>query len=150
MGHIARNLNRAKGLPAAANAAWTRLKDGCTPVKTDEGFLDDLAQKLGKLIEVERKRVKLTQEDVAARLGVSQNAVTGWERAIRHGSLHLSTILALEDLFALPRGVFLQRMGLMSDYPDFEAVVLANMKLNEEQKDALVRLYRVMVNRNGD
>lgn len=116
----------------------------------DNKALDELARKLGKLIEVERKRVGLTQEDVAARLGVSQNAVTGWERAVRHGSLHLSTILALEDLFALPRGTFLQRMGLMSEYPDFESVVLANTKLSDDQKDALARLYRVMINRTGD
>lgn len=112
-------------------------------VPTD--VLDALARRLGRLIETERKRLDLTQEDVASRLGVSQNAVTGWERAVGHGALHLSTLLAIEELFRLERGVLLQRLGLVSSVPDFKAVVLANLRLSDEQKDALIRLYDVMV-----
>jgi transcriptional regulator with XRE-family HTH domain len=104
----------------------------------------DLAKMLGSLIETERKRLGLTQEYVAERMDVSQNAVTGWERAVGDGALKVPLLLKLEQLFRLPRGTIFQRLGIMPEVPEFEAVVLANMRLTGEQKDALVRLYRVM------
>ncbi len=107
-------------------------------------LLDHLAKRVGRVIEDERKRLNLTQEELADRLGVSQNAVTNWERAAGHGALHLGTILALEATFGLDQSAILKRMGLMSSVPDMEAVILANVKLSGEQKDALIRLYRVM------
>ena len=103
-----------------------------------------LARALGRLIETERKRLDMSQEDLAERLGVSQNAVTTWERATRHGALYLPVILSLEKLFGLDEGVLLQRLGVISAYPDFEAVVLASLVLTSTQKDALIGVYRAM------
>jgi transcriptional regulator with XRE-family HTH domain len=116
-----------------------------TTLLRDDPQFDDLAKMLGKLIETERKRVGLTQEDLAERMGVSQNAVTGWERAVGQGALHLITILTLEDVFALPRSALLQRLGLLASHqPDFEAVVLANLALTPRQKNAIIDVYRAM------
>ena len=116
-----------------------------TTALRDDPQLDELTRRLGRLIEAERKRAGMTQEDVAGRLGVSQNAVTGWEKAARGGALHLSVILALEQLFGLPQGTMLQRLGLMPSTPDFEAVVLSNLLLEPEQKEALIGVYRAMI-----
>lgn len=114
-------------------------------LRADSHQMDALAQALGRIIETERKRLGLTQEDVAEQLGVSQNAVTGWERAARHGALNLGTIISLEQLFKLPRGTILQRLGMMPAAPDVEAVILNHALLKPEQKEALISVYRAML-----
>lgn len=106
--------------------------------------LDDLAIALGKIIVAERKRLRMTQEDLAERLHVSQNSITSWERAAgAHGGLHLRVILALEDAFGLPRATILSRLGLTPQEPDFEAVVLALFK-RDDQREALMSVYRAL------
>lgn len=109
--------------------------------KTEEA---DLAKALGVLIESERKRRGMTQEQMAEVMGVSQNAVTGWERGVSDGALRVPLLLRLEQVFCLPSGTILQRLGVMPEVPEFEAVVLANLRLTSDQKDALVRVYRAM------
>ena len=39
-------------------------------------------EKIGKFIALTRKRVNLTQEELAEKLGVSKNAVSKWERGL--------------------------------------------------------------------
>ena len=113
--------------------------------RKEAGHLEtELARALGALIEAERKRHGMTQEALAAEMGVSQNAITSWERGAIASALRLPVILQLEKVFRLPRGALLQRLGVLPQAPDFEAVVLANLALNEEQKEALIRLYRAM------
>lgn len=116
-----------------------------TTALRDNPRLDELAQALGQILETERKRHEFSQEYVASSLGVSQNAVTGWERASGQGALHLSIILAMEDLFGMPSGTIIQRLGLMPTTPDFEAVVLTHLLLKPEQKEALIGVYRAML-----
>ena len=107
-------------------------------------LLDDLAIALGQIIVAERKRLRMTQEDLAARMKVSQNAITSWERASgSHGALHLRVILALEDTFGLGRGALLGRLGLTPQEPDFEAVVLSLFK-RDDQREALMSVYRAL------
>src|SRR5690606_20594305 len=113
--------------------------------RKEAGHLEtELARALGALIEAERKRHGMTQEALAAEMGVSQNAITSWERGAIASALRLPVILQLEEVFRLPKGALLHRLGGLSRAPDFEAVVLANPALNEEQNEALNRHYRAM------
>src|SRR5690606_17021743 len=104
----------------------------------------ELARALGALIEAERKRHGMTQEVLAAEMGVSQNAITSWERGAIASALRLPVIVPLEDVLRLTRGALLKRLGALPQTPDFEAVVLTNMGINEKQKEAMIRLYRAM------
>lgn len=107
-------------------------------------LLDDLAVALGRIIVSERKRLRMTQEDLAAKLGVSQNAITSWERAAgAHGALHLRVILSLEDAFGLERAALLSRLGLTPQTPDFEATVMSLFK-RDDQREALMSVYRAL------
>jgi len=106
----------------------------------------ELSAALGALIKAERERRDWTAAQLAERLGMRQSGVSTWENGGRHfGGLHIHNVMALEDVFELPRGAIFKRLHAVEDDTDFETFVMSRRELNLAQKGAFRELYRAFV-----
>lgn len=106
---------------------------------------------LGKLIEEERVGRDWTQADLAQLLGMRQSGVATWEKGPPgFGALHTYNIMALEDVFEMPRGAILYRLRAVidGDEIDFETYVMSRRELRTDQKVIFRDLHRVMVTKD--
>jgi transcriptional regulator with XRE-family HTH domain len=107
----------------------------------------ELSAKLAAIIEAERDKRGWTQEDLALRLEMQQSGIATWEKgSLKFGALQVFNIMALEDVFGLPRGNISYRLGATGeDRPDFETFIKGCKELDEARQDLLRDTYRFLL-----
>ena len=80
-------------------------------------------EKIGKFIQENRKKQKLTQEELAEKLGVSKNAVSKWERGIC--LMDMSLLKPLSEILEVSINDILS--GEVIDKENYEKVVEENL-----------------------
>ena len=94
-------------------------------------------------------RGKHTQQEIAARMGVSQNAISDWERGRNRAGL--DDIAAFEEAAGRPRGWVLRAAGYVAENAGVVEAIRADPLLEDVFRDALISLYQHGVEhaRNG-
>lgn len=128
-------------------------------VRLDMGTLDsarlkergqELNAALGNLIAEERKARGWSQTDLADRMDMAQSAIATYEGGGRQlGALHVHIIEALEQVFELPKGSILDRLGLIARHIDFETFVLSYTEMPEALRYAFRDLHRAYMSKGG-
>ena len=120
----------------------TKSGEYLTKLREERGLALSLA--LGRLIMEEREERGWTQTDLARLLGMRQSGVATWEKGPPgFGALYLQNVMALEDIFRMPRGAILHRLGVVAQETDFTSFVYAQPDLAPAQKVVFRDLYRV-------
>jgi transcriptional regulator with XRE-family HTH domain len=104
-------------------------------------FADDAAadHALGARVRSERTARGMTQADLAAAIGLGQDAVSRLERGER--LFTLVTLARVEHALALPFGFFGRAVGLVTRELSVRAALAADDALPLAARDALVALY---------
>lgn len=101
-------------------------------------------EKTGKFIAVCRKEKKLTQADLAEKLGISDRAVSKWERGMSMPDS--SIMLELCDILGISVNELLTGEKIkMQDYDKFAEQNLLYMQKREEQKNKMILYLEVFM-----
>ena len=103
-------------------------------------------------LKARRKELKLTQKEIAEKLGISFQAYSAWERGVKEPSKE--KVFQLENILKVPKGYFTQieivRLYHSLSKQGQEKVVLYARNLSQEEQDQKVtvmpeRLYEYRV-----
>jgi excisionase family DNA binding protein len=102
-----------------------------------------LVDRIGAAIRDHRRQVNLTQEDMAAAIGVHQSLVSRWERGREFPSI--PQLIAVEEALKLDAGSLFIAAGIV-EVGDIEAAIRAADYLSGRERDfLLMALERVIV-----
>ena len=96
--------------------------------------------RLGSLVSQHRRRLGLTQQQLAEMVGVHQTRVSHWERGSRTPTLQQMD--ALGDLFGLSSKDFLVEYAFDNDV---ERALLRDPLLEQSESAALLTIYRSLI-----
>jgi transcriptional regulator with XRE-family HTH domain len=100
--------------------------------------MDQLYREFGRLLRQRRRSARLTQDDVADRVGLARTSITNIEQGRQHVSLHMLYELA-DAVGAGAHELLPEKAILMKTNPQLEKN-LGKVLLEEEQKDWFRRL----------
>jgi transcriptional regulator with XRE-family HTH domain len=108
----------------------------------------------GQFIHTQRKLAKLSLRELAALTDVSNAYLSQLERGLHAPSIRV--LKSLAEAFNLSAETMLERAGLLDEEPSegaaepaVEAAIKADARLTEEQKEALLAVYRGFVGRSA-
>ena len=111
----------------------------------------DARQRFGRLLSDALKTRRLTQEDLAARLGTTQSSVSGWINGRYEPSAE--TVFAVERALELEPGHLSRPLGYLpvdaASRPVSVEHAIAQSDLGDDERAALIGMYRVLVKRSG-
>lgn len=109
-----------------------------------------LAVTLGAIVKELRLEREWTEDELGARLGLGQTGVSSWERGSpgKLGMIGLHNIAAIEDVFDLPKGALLRRLGAVVDEIDFETFVMSRSELTRQERYIMRDLHRNFTAKN--
>jgi len=92
-------------------------------------------------LKARRKELKLTQKDIADKLGISYQAYSAWERGVKEPSTE--KVVLLEKLLNVPKGYFteieiVRLYNVLSPNGKEKVVSYARDLVTEEQKNKVV------------
>lgn len=96
-------------------------------------------QALGRVLKAFRLKLKLTQTDVAERIGINQKTISDYESGAV--SMNATRILELEKALDQPRGAFWAAAGLGEPSSQIVRAVLGDTSLTGESKRSLLLTY---------
>ena len=100
-------------------------------------------------LRIFRKRSRLTQEEVAEKLGVSRQAVAKWERG--ETSPDIEFCVQLANLYGTTVDALLCSNYTLTDYPDEKKHAFGVVKVNDKGQITLPKKARELFNiRSGD
>ncbi len=100
--------------------------------------MDQLYREFGRILKQRRKAAELTQDDVAARVGLVRTSITNIEQGRQHVSLHMLYDLAAA-IGAAPHELLPDKGALLRQDAELEKK-LRKETLGEEEKDWIRRL----------
>ena len=115
---------------------------------------DDLWQRqieaFGQYIHGQRKLAKLSLRELAARAEISNAYLSQLERGLHAPSVRV--LKSLAEAFEVSAETILEHAGLLDDErdderppPETEAAIKADPRLSDQQKEALLAVYRGFV-----
>jgi transcriptional regulator with XRE-family HTH domain len=106
-----------------------------------DGQMDDLYAQFGRQLRAARSEAKLTQQEVAERVGLTRTSVTNIERGMQH--------INLRQLYLLAAAVGLHPIHLLPDPEEATEGVLPEPALRELERDAEGRDFAARVFRKS-
>lgn len=105
-------------------------------------------EKIGKFIAETRKEQKLTQEQLAEKLGITKNAVSKWERGI--GLMDMSLLKPLSDILKVDvidilSGKIVNKEDKAKEYENILLKLFGNMNLNKKRIKTQYYLFEVII-----
>lgn len=117
---------------------------------SEEGLGDHL-RALGQAIRAQRQRARLSLRDLAARTDISNAYLSQLERGLHEPSVRV--LRSLSKALDLSAEVLLGEAGLIDrergPAPGVEDAIRAESRLTDDQKEALISVYRAYLARNG-
>lgn len=105
------------------------------------GEMDDLYAQFGRQLRAARSEARLTQQEVAERVGLTRTSVTNIERGMQH--------ISLRQLYLLAAAVGLHPAQLLPDPEEAAEGVLPEPALRELERDAEGRDFAARVFRKS-
>jgi transcriptional regulator with XRE-family HTH domain len=99
-----------------------------------------IAMTFGNRLAAARKKIKMTQKQLGDALGVSDAAISGWERGDSAPEIH--RLPALLKALKIPADWLIQGSG---DPPDQDMIRVLLDALNSSQRRQAVRLLRTLM-----
>lgn len=99
--------------------------------------MDDLYAQFGRQLRTARREARLTQQEVAERMGLTRTSVTNIERGIQH--------ISLRQLYLLAAAVGLHPAELLPSPGESSEGLLPELALRELERDAEGRDFAVRV-----
>jgi transcriptional regulator with XRE-family HTH domain len=96
------------------------------------------------LLRRERDRLGLSQSQMAAKMGVTRTAISGWEMGALGHAMKPETIARLEEVTGIPEIYWLRAMGYrinLGESPEARLLGARAMHLNEQELE-LLRIFR--------
>lgn len=90
----------------------------------------------------EAKRPKVTQDDLAALVGIRQQLISRWEGGNPAMEPRPSEIYLIETALAVPYGTVLRKAGMVTDAVTVEDAILLDPGLDDVAKGTLIGAYR--------
>jgi transcriptional regulator with XRE-family HTH domain len=106
-----------------------------------DGAVDDLYAQFGRQVRAARSEARLTQQEVAERVGLTRTSVTNIERGIQH--------ISLRQLYLLAAAVGLHPAQLLPRPEEATEGVLPEPALRELEQDAEGRDFAARVLRKS-
>jgi transcriptional regulator with XRE-family HTH domain len=108
--------------------------------------MDQLYREFGRILRQRRKEARLTQDDVANRVGLSRTSITNIEQGRQHVSLHM--LYGLADAIGAQPHDLLPQKSILQKSSELEKK-LVKMELPEEGKDWIRRLMSKTTAKEG-
>ena len=109
---------------------------------------------LGELIRAQREAARLTLRDLAALTNVSNPYLSQIERGLHEPSVRV--LRSIADALGMSAEALLASAGLLGDdaparagAPDVETAIAADDRLSDEQRQALIGVYRSYLDANA-
>jgi transcriptional regulator with XRE-family HTH domain len=100
--------------------------------------MNQLYREFGRLLKQRRKQARLTQDDVAHRVGLARTSITNIEQGRQHVSLHM--IYALADAIGVGPQELLPSKSILPQKDTKLEEQLEKVELEEEGKDWIRRI----------
>ncbi len=112
----------------------------------NEAGQDDPVPPICRAIRQALDESGVTQEALAARLGVRQSSIQKWAT---HREPRLDRVLTIEQALGHPRGYLLRLAGYVQEARSTEEVIRADTRLLPDGRDSVLDLYRSFVSRSA-
>jgi transcriptional regulator with XRE-family HTH domain len=109
-------------------------------VSTSTSMMMDVSvnERVGRTLRQLRTDVGLSQGDVAGRLGVSQETISGYERG---RPITTEALVALEEALGVARGTLFKAAGLCEENGDARAALERDPELDEAVRQVVLATY---------
>ena len=94
--------------------------------------------RISQALRIEREG-RITQGELARRLGVPQNYVSRWETGAR--PIKLDDLERIEAAVEIPKGTILRRAGYVDDPTDARTMIAGDPRLNPPERSAVLLAY---------
>lgn len=92
-------------------------------------------------------RYRLTQAELAALLGVSQNTISRWSTGVSEPTLE--TFIRIESVCGLAQGHILRSAGYVQELGAAEDFIAADHRLDDVRRNLMLSLYLVALHQAG-
>jgi transcriptional regulator with XRE-family HTH domain len=104
---------------------------------------DTRREALGAFIRTQRKLANLSLRQLAEMTSLSNPYLSQVERGLHQPSVRVLRLIS--DALNVSAETLLTQAGLLAPGPAAEAAILADQRLTDEQKNALITVYRSML-----
>lgn len=111
------------------------------------GMASPIGGRLSAALRATYEAAGVSQEQIAAALGVDQPTVSRWARGMRRPPIDV--LPDIERLCKVRKGTILRRAGYVEDNGDVTAAILADERLPETTRQVLVDAYHSALRRSG-